>query len=242
MVYQNALKPLYAQVTELIRDEIRSGKYAEDSVIPGERELSLKYGVSRITVRHSIDDLVSEGSLYKRHGRGTFVSARNIDNPRVRLYGLVEELKLSKRNISIELMETREEKPSDEIRAELRMEPDEPVFCYLRRISADGKPLLLTYSYLNRFIHSLFRDININLASDVIYEHLEECGYRITKAIQHIQAGKPTGREAEMLSCGTSDSALFVFRTTYIEGGHPAIFTRAVYRHDYRLTLKLTRS
>ena len=241
MVYQNALKPLYAQISELIRGEIRSGKYVEDTALPGERELSLMYEVSRITIRRSLDDLVSEGLLYKRHGSGTFVSPRNIDKPSLRLYGLVEELRLSGHSISIKLLETKEEKPSPEIARELKMKSGEPVFCYLRQISADGIPILLTYSYLNKFIHSLFGNININLASDVIYEHLEQCGYRITNAVQHIQSGRPSATESKHLGCKQRDSVLLLFRTTYIEGGHPAIYTRALYRHDYRLTLNLTR-
>ena len=42
--------------------------------IPSERQLSVDLGVSRLTVRAALDDLVREGYLVRRRGAGTFVS------------------------------------------------------------------------------------------------------------------------------------------------------------------------
>ena len=46
--------------------------------IPSERQLSADFGVSRLTVRAALDDLVREGHLVRRHGSGTFVSEPKI--------------------------------------------------------------------------------------------------------------------------------------------------------------------
>src|SRR5918995_4602263 len=46
--------------------------------IPSERQLSSDFGVSRLTVRAALDDLVREGYLVRRHGSGTFVSEPKI--------------------------------------------------------------------------------------------------------------------------------------------------------------------
>src|SRR6478672_5463000 len=46
--------------------------------IPSERQLSTTFGVSRLTVRAALDDLVREGLLVRRHGSGTFVSEPKI--------------------------------------------------------------------------------------------------------------------------------------------------------------------
>src|ERR671933_2733242 len=46
--------------------------------IPSERQLSADLGVSRLTVRAALDDLVREGYLLRRRGAGTFVSEPKI--------------------------------------------------------------------------------------------------------------------------------------------------------------------
>src|SRR3954464_4986330 len=46
--------------------------------IPSERQLSADLGVSRLTVRAALDDLVREGFLVRRRGSGTFVSEPKI--------------------------------------------------------------------------------------------------------------------------------------------------------------------
>ena len=46
--------------------------------IPSERQLCTDLGVSRLTVRAALDDLVRDGMLVRRHGSGTFVSEPKI--------------------------------------------------------------------------------------------------------------------------------------------------------------------
>src|SRR6185437_566304 len=46
--------------------------------IPSERQLGLDLGMSRLTVRAALDDLVREGFLVRRRGAGTFVTEPKI--------------------------------------------------------------------------------------------------------------------------------------------------------------------
>src|SRR5690348_10575312 len=61
-----------ARVLDLI------GQLAVGEAIPSERQLSSDLGVSRLTVRAALDDLVREGYLVRRRGSGTFVSEPKI--------------------------------------------------------------------------------------------------------------------------------------------------------------------
>ncbi len=67
-------KPLYNQIQEYIAELILSGKLAPDSKIQSEREFSEDLGVSRMTVRRALTELVNEGLLERRHGSGTYVA------------------------------------------------------------------------------------------------------------------------------------------------------------------------
>lgn len=70
---------LYEIVKMDLRTGVLDGSFPPDTRIPSEVELMDRYGVSRITVRHAINELVQEGYLVKRHGTGTFVLPRKHD-------------------------------------------------------------------------------------------------------------------------------------------------------------------
>lgn len=70
---RNTFEPLYYQIRENIREKINSNEYPPNSMIPTEAELCEHYGVSRVTVRRAILDLVQEGMLSRGKGKGTFV-------------------------------------------------------------------------------------------------------------------------------------------------------------------------
>lgn len=75
----SSLMPLYLQVVGNIKYAIDSGKYKVGDKIPSEAELGEQFGVSRITVRRAVNELVEAGYLVKQQGRGTFVkSAREL--------------------------------------------------------------------------------------------------------------------------------------------------------------------
>ncbi|ANX01190.1 GntR family transcriptional regulator [Thermoclostridium stercorarium subsp. leptospartum DSM 9219] len=66
--------PLYCQLKNIILEKIESGEYKEDTKIPSEQELCEQYNISRPTVRQAINELTSNGYLYKLKGKGTFVA------------------------------------------------------------------------------------------------------------------------------------------------------------------------
>ena len=61
----------YEQIRQDIIHKIESMEYRPNQVIPSENELCASYGVSRITVRKAIDELVHEGLLYRIRGKGS---------------------------------------------------------------------------------------------------------------------------------------------------------------------------
>ena len=63
-------KPLYEQVADALRAEIREGRYRPGDKLPSERELSERFEVSKVTARQAIVQLRAEGLVTSRVGYG----------------------------------------------------------------------------------------------------------------------------------------------------------------------------
>lgn len=50
----------------------------ESTKLPREEDISKQLGVSRITVRNALSQLETEGVIFRKHGKGTFVNAQAI--------------------------------------------------------------------------------------------------------------------------------------------------------------------
>lgn len=67
---------LQEQLYSAIASQIADGTYGPGDKLPSEAELMAAHHVSRVTVRKVLEQLVSEGALFKRQGKGTFVTSR----------------------------------------------------------------------------------------------------------------------------------------------------------------------
>ena len=79
MILQRIGIPIYLQVKDLILEKVKSGEYQPGFKIPTERELSIQLEISRNTVSAAYKELLLEGVLEARQGRGTFVKAASDD-------------------------------------------------------------------------------------------------------------------------------------------------------------------
>jgi GntR family transcriptional regulator len=67
-------RPLYEQVADALRAEIRQGRYRPGDKLPSERELSETFKVSKVTARQAIVQLRAEGLVTSRVGYGVLVA------------------------------------------------------------------------------------------------------------------------------------------------------------------------
>lgn len=67
--------PQYKRIERDISEKISSGYYSVGNSLPTEQELGKQYGVSRVTVRKALDNLVAKDLLIRTPGVGTFCQA-----------------------------------------------------------------------------------------------------------------------------------------------------------------------
>ncbi|MGP1588845.1 MAG: GntR family transcriptional regulator [Oribacterium sp.] len=73
----SSMVPIYEQLVEQVKNEILSGKLAENEVLPSVRALSGKLRISALTVKKAYDKLEEEGFIITVHGKGSYVAAAN---------------------------------------------------------------------------------------------------------------------------------------------------------------------
>ena len=70
-------KPIYAQITRQIKQQILSGQLHEGDALPSIRLLAKELRISVITTKRAYEDLEAEGFLVTQPGRGSFVAPQN---------------------------------------------------------------------------------------------------------------------------------------------------------------------
>src|ERR1700760_4975297 len=100
--------PLYGKVEEVLASEIARGDHQPGDRLPSEDELLARFGVSRITVRRAIQNLIQRGIVEIQRGRGTFVLAPKVSQDLTRLTGFVEDMLIHGRKASARVISQSE--------------------------------------------------------------------------------------------------------------------------------------
>lgn len=235
-----AVLPLYYRVRETLRDRIEAGEWKPGDLIPPESKLLEAFGVSRATIRQALLDLVRDGLLVRKQGRGTFVAVRKIAEPLPRLVSFSEEmiregLVPSTRAIKVERVR---EAPRRVVEA-LRVSPADE-FLRLERVRcADGQPIVLLVSYLPA---SLGIDPNEDFSSS-LYALLEgKYAIELGEALQIIEAGAADDHVAAQLEIAEGDPVLIIRRGLFARDERPVEYVEGFYPADrYHYTVRLQR-
>src|SRR6266513_39474 len=116
-IYRNSPLPRYYQLKEIMRERVQSDEWMPGDLIPSERELGEQYGISRMTARQAITELVNEGLFYREQGKGTFVSRHKITQQLIRLTGFTEDIRARGQRPGAKVLSARMV-PADEATAE----------------------------------------------------------------------------------------------------------------------------
>jgi GntR family transcriptional regulator len=100
MAKEEFLKPY--RIAEIVRAEIR--ELSTHDVIPTERQMAERFGVSRVTVQKALALLESDGMIYRRHGSGSFVSPLR-ESRTLQLRSFTEEMAIRGESIKARIID-----------------------------------------------------------------------------------------------------------------------------------------
>lgn len=229
---------LYSRLREIFREKVRSGEWPAEQPIPSERDLAGRYGVSRMTVRQAILELVDEGLFYREQGRGTFVGRLPIgDQPR--LAGFSEEMRT--RRPETRLLEAGMWPADQTVAEQLRVKPGQFVVRLRRLRFVDGAPLTCTLSYISFLGCEALLQHDLEAGS--LYDLLETAfGLPPLEGEQSIEAQLADDDSATLLGIRPGDPVLVIRRTTSTRRNRVLEYAISTYRGDrYRVGMHLDR-
>jgi len=233
MVHETINKPLYVRIQEYIADLILSGKLTPETKIQSEREFSDDLGVSRMTVRKALTELVNEGLLERRHGSGTYVAKPKVTYEAQEMVNYIAAMKSRNISTNSQLLEMDEIVASRRLSEILHIEIGEPIFriCLLRL--ANRVPIILERVFFPcaRFpdLHEwdLERSSFIDLITDIYKMELGPVS-------QTIEAVTATDDVARQLRVDEGFPLLMLVKIFYsAEREEPIVFAQDYLRSDY---------
>lgn len=234
--------PLYYQIKQDFLDAISNGRLKPGEFVPGEQELCCRYGVSRPTVRQAMKELVIEGYLERRKGRGTFVSQPKIDARFLnKLQSFEDEMRQKGIAPSTAVLSVHSKKVMPKAAEKLGMPPETPLFFLERVHMADGEPMVYVETYLPANPFSVLA--NIDFAQESLYASMfSRCGIEIIRVRREIEAALANQRERELLSLPNVAAICLVKSIGYDAKGTALEYSVARYRGDRtRFSVELQR-
>jgi len=218
--------PLYLQLARHLGQLVRDGHFKANEALPSERGLSDALGLSRVTARKAIDQLVEQGLIVRRHGSGNYI-APQIEQPMTRLTSFSEELRQRGFVPSSRWLRRACTAATPDEQLSLGLSPGSRVARLERLRLADGTVMAFEVSVLPETV--LPDPVSVDGS---LYERLAELGHTPARALQHLRAMNAGARHAELLGVPAGQALLHITRVGYLDSGLPVELTHSYCRSD----------
>jgi GntR family transcriptional regulator len=208
--------------------------------IPSERQLSTTFGVSRLTVRAALDELVREGLLVRRHGSGTFVSEPKIAQE-LTMTSFTEDMRRRGMTPASRTLDLHVTPAGAHLGRLLHVSPSEPVVIISRLRLADRETMAIeTLHVREALVPGLSaRDLERQSFYELLLERYE---IDVVGGLQTIEPTVTNETESEALGVPLHSPAFLFERTTRSSTGEIVEYVRSIYRGDrYKLVTELNR-
>ena len=231
--------PLYRQVEEDLTRMIHDGTYPPGSRLPSDSALQKRYGVSRITVRRALDNMVRSNLVRRRQGLGSFVTSPDHSVKTANLHAFIDEIHPFK---SMKVLETGRVVPPPGVAEILKLDRGDCCACYTCVNYAGSERL----SYVREFLpessahHISEEDINGPATLASLLE--TRSGRRFAYAEQVMGAVAAEGPVAQALGLAVGHPIMRMERAYFTNGGAVLYVTEAFYHPErYKYSVRIVR-
>jgi GntR family transcriptional regulator len=229
--------PLYRQVQAGIEQMIRANPRAKEMPL-SDAQLAERFGVSRITVRRAVDELVDAGILYRLQGVGTFVRQKKLSE-RLTLNSFLDAWTQKAGRFNVRIGEFERIPADNEIATRLAVCRGTELV-YVQRLRFQKEALVaIDDRYIRADRCSRLTAQDIKTSSLVDYLRNRE-GIELDHGEMEIEARRADQRQAKALGLRRGEPILVRRMTFLTKQNEPVLTGTSIYRADrvsYRLTL-----
>lgn len=223
--------PVYQQLNELLQQLIRKGEFTPGQQFLTERDISERFGVSRVTANKALSHLVVAGVLEFRKGVGTFVRERGLDYDLQSLMSFTRRATLAGRKPATRLLwfeSLHARDVAEAVRRALRLRDTDALYYCERLRLADKVPVILERRHL---VGRLCPNLSKSDLKGSLYSVLtQKYGLLINAAEQQIRAVSLSAADARLLRVNAGSPALRVHAVGC--AGEPLWLEDTLYRSD----------
>ncbi|MFD1317126.1 GntR family transcriptional regulator [Loigolactobacillus zhaoyuanensis] len=219
--------PVYIQIHNSIKRDIEAGKWAVGDRIPSERELSVTFGVSRMTLRQAIQTLVDEGILERRVGAGTYVANQKVQEKMSGVTSFTDIMLAQGKTPSSKTVSYHVASPSLSEKEKLELAEDAQVLRMERIRYADDVPISFEVATVPE---ALVRKFSKSEITSSLYRTLErKADLTLGGAQQTVTAQLASERIAELLDIKRGDPIMRLRQLSFLKSGTPFEYVRTQY-------------
>lgn len=224
--------PYYVQVKEQVTREIERGDWPPGSLLPSEAELCARFDVSRTVVRQAMQEMEFEGLIYRRRGKGSFVTDRKVHERLVqKLTGFYQDMIDQGHSVTNRVLRQTVAPAGSDIARPLGLEPTAEVVVIERLRLVNGNAINFSVSSVPYAICPSL--LTADLVNQSLYAFIERaCHQRIVRGRRTIEAILATDEIAQLLGV---DADMPMFRITsicFLADGTPIEHARGYHRGD----------
>lgn len=241
IVDKNLDIPLHTQLYNIIKAMIKSGELLEGANLMPERELCKLQNISRMTVNKAIINLVNEGLLDRKQGKGTFVAYKKQNYSFQKLKGFTEVMTDKGFSIKNKILEFKVSAQDKHIREKLEIQNKDELIYKIKRLRIiDNDPFALETVYIPfKMCENLEEKLKENESLYRIFK--EEYNYKTDKAIQTIEPISLNKENSNILNKDLNSLALKFDRKVYIKEGKVLEYTISIFTSDkYQYQIMMT--
>lgn len=217
----------YVRIAGELRKRILGNQLAPHTLLPSERELSEQHGVSRMTARHALALLESEGYVYRKRPRGTFVAESRVS---FRIGSFSDEITRLGKAPGAHVLWAERRHPSISAQDALGVGPGGWVHALQRLRFADKEPIAIETTYFPEELTPGFIEEDLHGSLwEVLRRRYDITPVRSTATIESVVIDDAS---CAHLGIRPASAGLLLTRWSYDETGRCIEFARDVYRAD----------
>lgn len=212
---------LYEEVKRQVLRALSDGEWKPGEVIPAEKRLCERFGVSIGTLRKAVDELVADNILVRHQGRGTFVALHNREQQSFRFFNFVDH-DGRKTYPTLQLMSFARKKVSRIAADMLGLPGTSKVITFTNLLSLKDQPVVIDDIVLPDVLFARMTEAQVRDRSNTLY-HLYQAkfGLNVIRTEEHLRAASATEAQARLLGIDAGAPLLEVRRVAYSYNDQP---------------------